>query len=195
MAPRRVRGGARRGGRVGIGGAGGDRAQARRGDGRRGRTRARSHSRPIRAGRASGWCGQRSSCTTSARRRCQPAFERRRSHSRSARLDAARLAWLQQMITGDVWVEKGAAKTFVAIADQLLAGGDRRGDALARADRASLLVDAVPRPDAAVRRRRGRGDRLPGGRPTTTGRHRARQSRVDGGRPCGAEWDACGCRR
>ena len=39
-------------------------------------------------------------------------------------LDAARMTWLQQMISGDVWVEKGAAKTFVAIADQLLAGGD-----------------------------------------------------------------------
>jgi AAA ATPase domain len=39
-------------------------------------------------------------------------------------LEAARLAWLQQMISGDVWVEKGAAKTFVSIADQLLAGGD-----------------------------------------------------------------------
>ena len=39
-------------------------------------------------------------------------------------LDAARAAWLQQMITGDVWVEKGAAKTFVAIANRLLAGGD-----------------------------------------------------------------------
>ncbi len=38
--------------------------------------------------------------------------------------DAARLAWLQQMITGDVWFEKGAARTFVTIADQLLAGGD-----------------------------------------------------------------------
>ena len=38
--------------------------------------------------------------------------------------DAARLAWLQQMISGDVWFEKGAAKTFVTIADQLLAGGD-----------------------------------------------------------------------
>ena len=38
--------------------------------------------------------------------------------------DAARMAWLQQMISGDVWVEKGAAKTFVAIAQQLLAGGD-----------------------------------------------------------------------
>ncbi len=39
-------------------------------------------------------------------------------------LDATRVAWLQQMISGDVWVEKGAARTFVTIADQLLAGGD-----------------------------------------------------------------------
>jgi DNA-binding CsgD family transcriptional regulator len=39
-------------------------------------------------------------------------------------LEAARLAWLQQMISGDVWFEKGAAKTFVTIAQQLLAGGD-----------------------------------------------------------------------
>ena len=39
-------------------------------------------------------------------------------------LDAARVAWLQQMISGDVWVQKGAARTFVTIADQLLAGGD-----------------------------------------------------------------------
>ena len=39
-------------------------------------------------------------------------------------LEAARVAWLQQMISGDVWVEKGAAKTFVTIADQLLAGDD-----------------------------------------------------------------------
>lgn len=38
---------------------------------------------------------------------------------------AARAAWLQQMISGDVWVEKGAARTFVRIADELLAGGDR----------------------------------------------------------------------
>lgn len=40
------------------------------------------------------------------------------------RVDAARAAWLQQMISGDVWVEKGAARTFVRIADELLAGGD-----------------------------------------------------------------------
>ena len=38
--------------------------------------------------------------------------------------DAARVVWLQQMISGDLWLEKGAAKTFVTIADQLLAGGD-----------------------------------------------------------------------
>jgi DNA-binding CsgD family transcriptional regulator len=39
-------------------------------------------------------------------------------------LEAARLAWLRQMISGDVWFEHGAAKTFVTIAEQLLAGGD-----------------------------------------------------------------------
>jgi hypothetical protein len=39
-------------------------------------------------------------------------------------LEAARVAWLQQMISGEVWFEKGAAKTFVTIAKQLLAGGD-----------------------------------------------------------------------
>jgi DNA-binding CsgD family transcriptional regulator len=39
-------------------------------------------------------------------------------------LAAARLAWLQQMISGDVWVETGAAKTFVRIAGQMLEGGD-----------------------------------------------------------------------
>jgi hypothetical protein len=39
-------------------------------------------------------------------------------------LEAARLAWLQQMISGDVWFEQGAAKTSVRIAEQLLAGGD-----------------------------------------------------------------------
>ena len=40
-------------------------------------------------------------------------------------VEAARAAWLEQMISGDVWFEKGAAKTFVTIADQLLAGRDR----------------------------------------------------------------------
>jgi len=39
-------------------------------------------------------------------------------------LEAARTAWLQQMISGDVWFDKGAAKTSVTIAQQLLAGGD-----------------------------------------------------------------------
>ncbi len=39
-------------------------------------------------------------------------------------LEAARLAWLQQMISGDVWFEKGAANTSVTIAEQLHAGGD-----------------------------------------------------------------------
>jgi DNA-binding CsgD family transcriptional regulator/tetratricopeptide (TPR) repeat protein len=39
-------------------------------------------------------------------------------------LAAARLAWLQQMVSGDVWVETGAAKTFVRIARQMLEGGD-----------------------------------------------------------------------
>jgi DNA-binding CsgD family transcriptional regulator len=39
-------------------------------------------------------------------------------------LEAARVAWLQQMIRGDVWFETGAAKASVTIAGQLLAGGD-----------------------------------------------------------------------
>jgi len=39
-------------------------------------------------------------------------------------LEAARMAWLQQMISGDVWFEKGAAKTFVTIAERLCDGGD-----------------------------------------------------------------------
>jgi DNA-binding CsgD family transcriptional regulator len=39
-------------------------------------------------------------------------------------LAAARLAWLQHVISGDVWVETGAAKTFVAIAEQILDAGD-----------------------------------------------------------------------
>jgi DNA-binding CsgD family transcriptional regulator len=40
------------------------------------------------------------------------------------KLAAARLAWLQQMISGDVWVQAGATKTFVTIAQQMLDGGD-----------------------------------------------------------------------
>ncbi len=39
-------------------------------------------------------------------------------------LDAARLAWLQQMVTGNVWSEAGAARTLVTIAEQMRAGGD-----------------------------------------------------------------------
>jgi DNA-binding CsgD family transcriptional regulator/tetratricopeptide (TPR) repeat protein len=39
-------------------------------------------------------------------------------------LEAARLAWLQQMVSGDVWSERGAAKTFVAIARRARDAGD-----------------------------------------------------------------------
>jgi DNA-binding CsgD family transcriptional regulator len=39
-------------------------------------------------------------------------------------LEAARLAWLQQMISGDVWFERGAAKTFVTIARRARQAGD-----------------------------------------------------------------------
>ena len=39
-------------------------------------------------------------------------------------LDAARLAWLQQMVTGNVWSEAGAARTLVTIAEQMRGGGD-----------------------------------------------------------------------
>jgi DNA-binding CsgD family transcriptional regulator len=39
-------------------------------------------------------------------------------------VEAARVTWLREMISGDIWSEKGAARTFVAIADRLLAGGD-----------------------------------------------------------------------
>jgi DNA-binding CsgD family transcriptional regulator len=39
-------------------------------------------------------------------------------------LETARLAWLRQMISGDVWVEGGAAKTFVTIAQRMRDGGD-----------------------------------------------------------------------
>ncbi len=39
-------------------------------------------------------------------------------------LESARIDWLQQMISGDVWSETGAARTFVRIAEQLHAGGD-----------------------------------------------------------------------
>ena len=39
-------------------------------------------------------------------------------------LETARLAWLRQMISGDVWFEPGAARTFVTIAEQMRDGGD-----------------------------------------------------------------------
>jgi DNA-binding CsgD family transcriptional regulator len=38
--------------------------------------------------------------------------------------DMARLAWFRQIISGSVWFEPGAAKTFVTIAEQLRDGGD-----------------------------------------------------------------------
>jgi DNA-binding CsgD family transcriptional regulator len=40
-------------------------------------------------------------------------------------LEAARLAWLKQMISGDVWFERGGAKTFVNIARRACDAGDR----------------------------------------------------------------------
>jgi DNA-binding CsgD family transcriptional regulator len=39
-------------------------------------------------------------------------------------LEAARSAWLQHMISGDVWVQRGAAKAFVDISRQMHDGGD-----------------------------------------------------------------------
>jgi DNA-binding CsgD family transcriptional regulator len=38
--------------------------------------------------------------------------------------EAAHLAWLRLMISGDVWVQSGATKTFVDLAERMLAGGD-----------------------------------------------------------------------
>ena len=38
--------------------------------------------------------------------------------------EAARLAWLRQMISGDIWRETGATKVFVTIARQMADGGD-----------------------------------------------------------------------
>ncbi len=77
-------------------------------------------------------------------------------------LEAARLAWLQQMISGDVWFERGAAKTFVTIARRARDAGDAdTGAGLAGADRASLLVDAVSTEDPEVRRRCSAGDGVP----------------------------------
>jgi DNA-binding CsgD family transcriptional regulator len=39
-------------------------------------------------------------------------------------LELARSAWLQHMLSGEVWVHPGAAKTFVTISRQMLGGGD-----------------------------------------------------------------------
>jgi DNA-binding CsgD family transcriptional regulator len=39
-------------------------------------------------------------------------------------LEVARLAWLQQMVSGNIWYEAGAARTFVTIAEQMRDGGD-----------------------------------------------------------------------
>jgi DNA-binding CsgD family transcriptional regulator len=39
-------------------------------------------------------------------------------------LEAARTAWLRQMISGDVWVQKGASRIFVEIAEEMAVGGD-----------------------------------------------------------------------
>ncbi|HEY2594121.1 MAG TPA: LuxR C-terminal-related transcriptional regulator, partial [Chloroflexota bacterium] len=39
-------------------------------------------------------------------------------------LDAARIEWLHQMVTGNVWYESGAARTFVRIAQRMRDGGE-----------------------------------------------------------------------
>jgi DNA-binding CsgD family transcriptional regulator len=39
-------------------------------------------------------------------------------------LNLARIEWLRQMVTGNVWYESGAARTFVTIAEQMRDGGD-----------------------------------------------------------------------
>jgi DNA-binding CsgD family transcriptional regulator len=39
-------------------------------------------------------------------------------------LNAARIEWLRQMVTGNVWYQSGAARTFVRIAEQMRDGGD-----------------------------------------------------------------------
>jgi DNA-binding CsgD family transcriptional regulator len=39
-------------------------------------------------------------------------------------LNTARIEWLRQMATGNVWYESGAARTFVTIAEQMRDGGD-----------------------------------------------------------------------
>src|SRR5258708_22928764 len=39
-------------------------------------------------------------------------------------VEVARLAWLKQMVSGNVWYESGAARTLVTIAEQMRDGGD-----------------------------------------------------------------------
>ena len=39
-------------------------------------------------------------------------------------MHSARFAWLRQMVTGNVWYEPGATRTFVTIAEQMRNGGD-----------------------------------------------------------------------
>ncbi len=39
-------------------------------------------------------------------------------------MHSARLAWLREMVTGNVWYESGATRTFVTIAGQMRSGGD-----------------------------------------------------------------------
>ena len=86
------------------------------------------------------------------------------------------------MISGDVWFETGAAKTFVTIAEQMLRRRRRgHGAALARADRASLLVDAYSRPgrgSTSSTQREGMG--VPRRRSAPAGGDRARHPEVTG---------------
>ena len=95
-------------------------------------------------------------------------------------LEIARLAWLRQMISGDVWSESGAAKTFVTIAEQMRGGGGCRWcAALACSDRASKLVDANPPTDTAIPGRRGREHWRARRRSTPARRDRTCRSRAD----------------
>ena len=104
--------------------------------------RAATFTTEIRTERASGSCGQPSWCTTSDVSTSSAACwvrsgvtsgrsARRCSHWPGCRADGPR-----RRRSG---VEKGAAKTFVAIADQLLAGGDRDA-ACARSYRSPIAV-------------------------------------------------------
>ena len=74
--------------------------------------------------RASGWCVPPRSPTSSALVDVVRRLLEQAEPLEVGSLEAARLAWLQQMISGDVWLEPGAAKTFVTIARQMRDGGD-----------------------------------------------------------------------